>query len=116
MAKQFNWLYKFSFHKWYFDEVYDATVIGFTLFLSKVMSFFDSKFIDGIVNGLAWLSKWFAKFVGLFDNSIIDGFVNLVADSTGALGGVTRRLQTGKVQTYIILAIIGLTVFIYIFA
>lgn len=116
MEKQFKKLHTFSFHKWYFDELYDATVIGFTLFLTKVFSNFDSKVVDGLVNASAWITSRIGKISGIFDGVVIDGAVNLVANTTGALGGITRKLQTGKIQTVIIFAIIGLITLIYVFA
>lgn len=115
MEKQFKLLHTATYRKWYFDEIYDATVIGGTLLLSKMLSYFDAKVIDGMVNLSAVVTNWSSKIVGLFDNVVVDGVVNLVANATGAAGGVLRKIQTGKVQTYIVLAIIGLVCVIYFF-
>jgi NADH-quinone oxidoreductase subunit L len=49
--------------------------------------------------------------VGGFDNKIIDGIVNLLAYLAGLLGLLARRLQTGKVQTYLAFALFGVLVF-----
>lgn len=49
--------------------------------------------------------------VGGFDNRIIDGMVNLVAYLAGFLGIMTRRIQTGKVQTYLAFVLFGVLVF-----
>ena len=49
--------------------------------------------------------------VGGFDNKIVDGMVNLVAYLAGFFGLITRRIQTGKVQTYIAFVLLGITVF-----
>ena len=49
--------------------------------------------------------------VGGFDNEIIDGIVNLVAYLGGFLGLLARKLQTGKVQTYLAFALLGVMVF-----
>jgi NADH-quinone oxidoreductase subunit L len=49
--------------------------------------------------------------VGGFDNKIIDGLVNLVAYLAGFFGLLARKLQTGKVQTYLALALFGVMVF-----
>ena len=53
----------------------------------------------------------FYKGVGGFDTTIIDGVVNLVASVSGLLGLVVRRLQTGKVQTYILWVLFGVIIF-----
>jgi NADH-quinone oxidoreductase subunit L len=44
---------------------------------------------------------------GGFDIKIIDGFVNLVAYFAGFSGLLMRKLQSGKVQTYLIFALLG---------
>ncbi|HTP81188.1 MAG TPA: NADH-quinone oxidoreductase subunit L [Bacteroidota bacterium] len=51
---------------------------------------------------------------GGFDNKIVDGLVNLVAYVAGLFGLVSRKLQTGRVQTYLAFALIGVMVlFLY---
>ena len=50
--------------------------------------------------------------VGGFDNKIIDGMVNLIASLGGFLGLLMRKLQTGKVQTYLVFALFGVMVFL----
>ncbi|MBI2619688.1 MAG: NADH-quinone oxidoreductase subunit L [Ignavibacteriales bacterium] len=49
--------------------------------------------------------------VGGFDNRIVDGVVNLVAYLAGFFGLLTRRIQTGKVQTYIAFVLLGVMIF-----
>ena len=49
--------------------------------------------------------------VGGFDNRIIDGIVNLLAYLAGFLGIMSRRIQTGKIQTYIAFVLFGVLVF-----
>lgn len=49
--------------------------------------------------------------VGGFDNKIIDGMVNLVAYLAGFLGLLGRKFQTGKIQTYLALALFAVMVF-----
>jgi NADH-quinone oxidoreductase subunit L len=49
--------------------------------------------------------------VGGFDNKVIDGLVNFVAYLGGFLGLLTRKLQTGKVQTYLAFVLFGILVF-----
>jgi NADH-quinone oxidoreductase subunit L len=66
-----------------------------------------------VVLGLAVAGLAFFLFyvgVGGFDNSIIDGLVNAVAYFAGFFGLLTRRLQTGKVQTYLAFVILGVMI------
>jgi NADH-quinone oxidoreductase subunit L len=67
----------------------------------------------GIIGlGVAGLA-FFLFFVGVggFDNKIVDGMVNLVAYIAGFIGLMTRKVQTGKVQTYIVFVLLGVAVF-----
>jgi NADH-quinone oxidoreductase subunit L len=62
--------------------------------------------------GAAALS-FFLFYVGVggFDTTIIDGMVNLFAYFAGFFGLLARKLQTGKVQTYLAFALFGVMVF-----
>jgi len=115
MAKQFGKLYKFSLNKWYFDEVYQATAINGTVGLGMVMAIFDNKIIDGIVNLTAVITRNFGYFIGYFDNYVIDGLVNLVANVTGIFGAAFRKIQTGNIQSYVVMVLLGIMILIYYF-
>jgi len=49
------------------------------------------------------------------DPKLIDGVVNLTAWTTKRFGDLLRKPQTGIIQAYLILTIIGLVILIYIF-
>ncbi|MCX7735418.1 MAG: proton-conducting transporter membrane subunit, partial [Candidatus Kapabacteria bacterium] len=113
LERQFKPLHTFSFRKWYFDELYHYTVVSGIIGLSKLLAWFDNLIIDGMVNLSAAITRVSSYFIGHFDNIVIDGIVNLLANITGFFGGVLRKVQTGQVQTYIALLIIGLIALIY---
>jgi NADH-quinone oxidoreductase subunit L len=108
-------LYSFSLNKWYFDELYDKTFVAGTIGLSRLLGWFDLKIIDGIVNGAATLTRIFSSFIGAFDNIVVDGIVNLSAYISGFIGLIFRRIQTGKVQTYLVLVIFSLIILLFLF-
>lgn len=108
-------IYYFSLNKWYIDELYDATAIGQTISFSKMLSWFDNNIIDGVVNGSAWFTRFFSKLSGLFDNYVVDGFVNFIAFFSGFIGFSFRKLQTGKVQTYVVLVVFSVIILLLIF-
>ncbi|MBA4250654.1 MAG: NADH-quinone oxidoreductase subunit L [Chlorobiaceae bacterium] len=116
IANSLKPLYKFSLNKWYFDELYDKTFIAFTMFLSKILNWFDAKIIDGVVNGAASVTRGFSKISGGFDTIVIDGFVNFSAFFSGLVGIVLRKMQTGKVQVYIVLLIFSIVILIFYFS
>jgi NADH-quinone oxidoreductase subunit L len=111
-AEKIRPLYNLSFHKYYFDELYDATVIRGTLLWNDALNWFDVKIIDGIVNGSGWLTRSVSFFSGKFDLGIIDGAVNGIADITQYFGGRVRRIQTGQIQNYIFAALMGIIIII----
>ena len=99
-------LYLFSLNKWYWDEIYQATFIKGSVVLSKMLSWFDAKVVDGIVNGVALIVKNFAFANNSFDKYVVDGLVNFTAFSVNTTGAVLRKLQTGKVQTYVVMLLL----------
>jgi len=108
-------VYTFLLNKWYFDELYGATVVGGTIVLSKMLAWFDNNVIDGIVNGAAAFTRDWSWLIGWFDNYVVDGLVNFSAWLTGLLGRGTRKVQTGKVQTYIVFALLGVIIIFFAF-
>jgi len=99
-------LYLFSLNKWYWDEIYEATFIKGSVVLSKMLSWFDTNVIDGMVNGVAFLVRKLAFANNSFDKYVVDGFVNFTAFSVNTTGAVLRKLQTGKVQTYVVMLLL----------
>ncbi|MEA5459337.1 NADH-quinone oxidoreductase subunit L [Arcicella sp. LKC2W] len=91
-----------------FDAFYQKLFVNPTVRLSGYLQIFDQQFVDNIVNFLADLQVFIAKFIGWFDAKIIDGVPNGLAYSSGIVGRVTRSTQGGKVQLYVALAFLGL--------
>ena len=108
-------VYTFLLNKWYFDELYGATVVRGTIILSKMLAWFDNSIVDGVVNGAATVVRVSSSVSGWFDNNIVDGLVNFSAWFTGLLGRATRMVQTGKVQTYIVFALLGVIIVFFAF-
>lgn len=115
LAESFRPLYKFSLNKWFVDEFYHATFIGGTLEGSKALAWFDYYIIDGIVNASASVTKVISNLSGWFDHYVVDGFVNFTAFFSGFVGLSFRRLQTGKVQTYLVFVVFAVLVLLLIF-
>ncbi len=101
MAERFKPLHAFLYNKWYFDELYEATVINGSKALSRGCAWFDNNVVDGLVNLTAQIGVFLAMLVGKFDNGVIDGAVNGVADVTIGSGSILRRVQTGKLYHYV---------------
>lgn len=82
LRERFGGLYQVWTDKYNFDEAYEKTIINPTAsFSEKVLAVFDIKVIDGIVNAIGGVVRFF--------------------------GSILRFMQTGVVQTYAILFVIG---------
>jgi len=94
-------------HKLYFDEIYNATVVRGTLLLSEVCRLFDVYVVDGLVNAAGKLTVVFSAVSRWIDVYIVDGLVNAIGWITRQVGALLRYLQTGQIQNYILLVVIG---------
>jgi NADH-quinone oxidoreductase subunit L len=107
-------LYNFSLNKWYFDELYDETAVAFTMLSARTLAWIDAKIVDGIVNGSASLTYYTSKFSGKFDNYFVDTLVNLAGGFAGFFGLIFRKVQTGKIQTYLAFAVFGILILYFV--
>jgi NADH-quinone oxidoreductase subunit L len=115
LAEKLKPLYNFSLNKWFLDELYDSTAIAGTLSFSSILAWFDNTIVDGIVNGSATVTRFTSKMSGMFDTYVVDGAVNFTAFFSGFVGLSFRRLQTGKVQTYIVFVVFAVIILLVFF-
>ncbi|PKL83827.1 MAG: NADH-quinone oxidoreductase subunit L [Ignavibacteriae bacterium HGW-Ignavibacteriae-3] len=115
LAEKLQGLYKFSLNKWFLDELYDLTAIAGTLRFSSILAWFDNTIVDGIVNGSATVTRFTSRMSNWFDTYIVDGAVNFSAFLSGFVGLSFRRLQTGKVQTYIVFVVFAIIILLMFF-
>ena len=73
--QRFAAVYDWSYHKGYFDEIYEAMLVR------------------GVIVNLGRAAQW-------FDRVVLDGFVDRLADGYRLFGARLRQLQTGRVQGY----------------
>jgi NADH-quinone oxidoreductase subunit L len=104
--------YKVLQGQYFFDEFYAATVYRATLWWASVCAAFDRIVIDGIVNGSGYLTRMVSWFSGAIDRYLVDGAVNGIASVLQGAGEGFRRIQTGRVQTY--LAYVGASVLVLV--
>lgn len=85
LQQKFGTLHRILSHKWYVDEVYSLLFVRPLVNFSKALwKSVDVLIIDGIVNGLGRVSAW--------------------------TGQTVRVIQTGSMQTYAIMALLGLLI------
>jgi NADH-quinone oxidoreductase subunit L len=110
-AEQFPGLYRFLWNKWYFDELYSAILVRPAVAVAQWCRSFDTRVIDGAVDGTARATIRFSQGNGRFDLGIIDGLANLTARVVYACGAWLRTFQTGYLRSYVlflVLAAIGI--------
>ena len=79
-----------------------------------VLSRFDQKVVDGGVNGAGWLTRATSKVSMWWDTWVIDGAVRLSAFGVKLSSYPVRILQTGSVQVYALVFVLGVgAVFAY---
>ena len=106
--------YKIIYNKYYVDEIYQATIVRGTLAISRLLAGFDRIFIDGAVNGSAWIVRVVATVEGAFDRYVVDGAVNLVGAVSLWFGNRARALQTGHIYSYLYAIVIGVVVVMFV--
>jgi NADH-quinone oxidoreductase subunit L len=115
-AQRLRPLYVASYNKYWVDEFYGWAVTRRTMDIARGVFGFDSKLVDGIVNGLAWLSRQFSRIVGAVDKYFVDGLVNTIAAFIMRLmSPLFRAAQTGFTQNYALVMVLGLMVAVAVF-
>ena len=101
--------------KYWIDELYNCTIVLFTLWLSRFLALFDREWIiDWIVNGVGRLALRFADLTSAFDRFVVDGFVDGVGWISDQAGHIARSLQDGRVQTYLLFGMLILAVWLFL--
>jgi NADH-quinone oxidoreductase subunit L len=129
-----GFLYEFLRRRAMFDELYHWTFIKGSILIAAAYAWFDRTIIDGIVNGAGWLGRnlsnlayryvdvgiidAFVNLVGQagtaiasvnrwFDTTVVNGAVDLTGNLTTGTGKWLREVQTGRVQSYLLMAMIS---------
>jgi NADH-quinone oxidoreductase subunit L len=107
-------VYTLLLNKYYVDEVYSATFVDGPIMgkqLGSALSRFDAVVVDGGVNGAGWLTRLTSRISIFWDTWVVDGTVRLVAFVTKVASFPVRLIQTGFVQSYALLIVLGVLTF-----
>ena len=88
-ARIFGFWARLSARRWWWDDLYNHTVVRGAVSLARLAWQFDRWIIDGIIHGLAWLSRETA-----------DGL---------------RRMQLGRLQGYGVAMFAGVNILLLIY-
>jgi NADH-quinone oxidoreductase subunit L len=121
--KAVPWLHDVFKNKYYFDEMYDTIFVRPAIWISEqfVFMIMDRKIIDGVLHTVSRVTFWLGGiFRNYFDLPVVNRFIG---DTLGAavpqwFGKQMRKIQTGVIQTYMVLAMLvafgGLFIFMFI--
>jgi NADH-quinone oxidoreductase subunit L len=117
LAEKLRPLYSLSWHKWWFDELYDFLFVRPTLAIGRFVAVvLDRGLIDGIIHAFAWIARVVSLVVSIFgDKFVIDGGVDTLAERTWNAGLALRSVQTGRLRQYVMFIVIG-TVVLFLIA
>jgi NADH-quinone oxidoreductase subunit L len=96
-------------------RVQPGLLLYFVGWLSDVCFAFDKWVVDGLVNLAGALGRVFSAISGWIDKTFVDGAVNFVGMITNAFGDALKYVQTGRVQNYLLLAISGTAILVFVF-
>ncbi|MCY7352057.1 MAG: NADH-quinone oxidoreductase subunit L [Cytophagaceae bacterium] len=91
-----------------FDVFYQRFFVNTVLKVSQLSHRFDRRVVDRTVDLFGVISVVFAHVTGWVDRVLIDGVVNGIVRLAGVIGQLTRRLQGGQAQGYVVVAVLGL--------
>jgi NADH-quinone oxidoreductase subunit L len=115
LAERWAGAHRLLSHKYYVDELYNATAIAGTFAAGEGLWAVDRTVVDGAVNGAGKLTIVGSWFSGLTDRTVVDGLVNLVGWVVQESSLAFRRFQTGLVQNYALLMLFGIFAFVGIY-
>ena len=99
-------------NKFYVDEIYGKLFVEPLIRFARYCLTFDLGVIDGLVNAAGWLTRLTAWLSHRFDIYIVDGLVNSLATLVRHSSSVWRGLQTGYLQNYALVFVVGLLLMI----
>ena len=97
---------------YYLDTIYRFALGRNTEKVSQAVEWTDRKIIDGAIHASAYGHVTLAHIVGWIDKFVVDGVVRFLSGTVRWIGSVARSYQSGKIQDYVLYAILALIIFI----
>jgi NADH-quinone oxidoreductase subunit L len=105
-------------NKYYFDELYDYLFVRPAYWLADrfTSQWMDRQVIDGVLHWFAYIAAPIGNFFrNAIDKPVVNGFGDWVAETAKKIGSALRPVQTGKIQQYMILALVSVAAFSALF-
>ncbi len=114
LQTQLRPVYNVLLNKYYVDEAYSAVFVEGPVLgkqLGTALSTFDARIVDGGVNGAGWLTRFVSQLSIWWDTWVVDGAVRLLGFTTKVVSFPVRMIQTGFVQSYALIIVLGVLTF-----
>jgi NADH-quinone oxidoreductase subunit L len=109
-------LYVLLKRKYLIDEIYDVVFVRpAKRFAAWMGDIFDRKGIDGVLHGVARGAWGLALRFRAFDTKVVNGGADGLAASIKSAGHWLRDIQTGRVQNYLLLALVSVVLLIALY-
>jgi len=97
MADQGGPLHSMFSNKWYFDEIYQATIVKGTRGLGDLFwKIGDMKIIDGLgPNGVTWLTRWGSRRISAMHTGYLYHYAFVIILGAMLFGGLVFALNGG---------------------
>ncbi len=117
LAKPLGPIWTVLKNKYYFDELYDYIFVRPAKWMAEDFAIWmDTNVIDGILHGIASVGPILGSFFrNYIDKPIVNGFGDWIADVTRKMGVSLRVIQTGRIQQYMLMALVSLVAFGVVF-
>jgi NADH-quinone oxidoreductase subunit L len=113
--EQWDGLHALLLNKYYLDELYGATIVRGTFVSARELWRVDVRLIDGFVNAWGVIARVLAWISHMIDKLAVDGVVNATGWSAGEGSYFVRRGQTGLVQNYALVILLGVFGFLTVY-
>ena len=96
-------------NKYYFDELYERIFVRPAYWMADTFTnqILDKRIIDGILHFIARIASSVGGILrNYFDKPVVNGFGDFVGEGVKKVGRSIKIIQTGRVQQYLIMALI----------
>jgi NADH-quinone oxidoreductase subunit L len=94
-------LWRILANKFYFDEIYEATVIRLNAVSARFSDWLDTVVWSGLVELVKLLADGFARFSRSFDQNLVNGGFDETCGGLRRNASFFSRLQNGRAQSYL---------------
>ena len=109
-------VFRFLENKMWIDELYDRTIIAFSVVLSRLADWMDRTIWDGAVRGFGVIGQFFGRIATLFDEGGINEGIDETTAGARGFGRFISLGHSGQVQTYLGVIAVGMLALLLLYA